>query len=65
MLRDTHAPSAPWFVVRADNKRHARINILRDLVRRIEHPARDPHIVKPDDGIVFPLRVNRLGLLAR
>lgn len=45
MLARTHTQVAPWFVVRANSKRHARLNIIRDLLCRIDYRG------KPDDGI--------------
>jgi polyphosphate:AMP phosphotransferase len=36
MLARTHTPHAPWTVVAADDKRHARLTVLRALVDHIE-----------------------------
>lgn len=42
MLKRTSLPHAPWHVVRADDKRTARIQVLRDLVRRLPRPESMP-----------------------
>ena len=54
MLARTHTPAAPWHVVRADSKRHARLNIIRDLLSRVHYEGRDEQKVLPDPEIVFP-----------
>ena len=54
MLARTHNPITPWFVVRADDKRETRLNVIRHLLARIECPGKDQHAATPDDRIVFP-----------
>jgi polyphosphate kinase 2 len=54
MLERTHTPLAPWIVVRADDKRQARLNVIRDLMARSECPDKDEHHARPDAEIVFP-----------
>ena len=39
MLRLTSSALAPWMVVRADEKKPARLGIIADLVRRLDHKA--------------------------
>jgi len=53
MLRRTRAHHAPWVVIKADDKKTARINLLRDLVRRMDHDDLGRGILEPDRGIVF------------
>jgi len=65
MLRRTHTRSSPWVIVQADDKKRARLNIIRDLVWRIEHPGKDPAIPHPDERIVFAFQAKRLPTLAR
>ncbi len=36
MVDRTSTEIAPWTLVEADDKRHARIKVLRTLVRRVE-----------------------------
>jgi polyphosphate kinase 2 (PPK2 family) len=36
MLLRTSTPSAPWTIVEAEDKRYARIKVLRTVVRRLE-----------------------------
>ncbi len=65
MLRRTHISSAPWVIVHADDKKMARLNIIRDLVARIERPGKDPRLGRPDARIVFPFHSKRLRDMAR
>ena len=53
MLAKTHTPVAPWTVVRADDKHAARLNVVRDLLSRVDYGARSPHLLPPDPRIVF------------
>lgn len=54
MLARTSSPLAPWVVVRADDKRRARLNVIRDLLSRLACPGTDKHLAVPDRSIVFP-----------
>jgi len=41
MFRATDSSWAPWFVVRSDNKKRARLNIIRHLLSQIPYEATD------------------------
>jgi hypothetical protein len=53
------SPKSPWIVVRADDKRAGRLNIIRDLISRLECPETDTHLATPDPSIVFPYDAKR------
>ncbi len=53
MLEHTDHPAAPWILVSADDKRSARLNLIRDLLQRVECPDRADHWVQPDRRVVF------------
>jgi polyphosphate kinase 2 (PPK2 family) len=36
MLDRTHRPDAPWVIVAANDKKHARLSVLRDVIRLLE-----------------------------
>jgi polyphosphate kinase len=67
MFERTHTEIAPWTIVRADDKHRARLNLIRDLLSRLDYPDRDKRLVKPDRDIVFPFEPRRLidGSIAR
>jgi polyphosphate kinase 2 len=53
MLLRTHQDAAPWIIVRANDKRHARLNVIRDILTRIRYTDSrrqksrpDPHIAR-------------------
>jgi len=52
MLAETHADHAPWTVIDTDDKKTARLNIIRHVLRTIGRP--DAEIDKPDPKIVYP-----------
>jgi polyphosphate kinase 2 len=53
MLEETHTDHAPWTVVRSNDKRRARIEVIRHVLLTLEYTGRDlAAIGKPDDKIV-------------
>jgi len=53
MLERTHNAIAPWSIVRADDKEHARLNIIRDILWRLDYPDRHRRLQRPDSDIVL------------
>ena len=51
MLEHTHIPEAPWHVVRADDKRRARLNCIAHLLDQL------PYEDVPKQPVVLPARV--------
>lgn len=66
MLARTSSTLSPWIVVRADDKRSAHLNVIRDLLARLACPQTDKHLAVPDIAVVFPYddAHARAGLLA-
>ena len=66
MLARTSTSLSPWIVVRADDKRAAHLNVIRDLLSRLHCPKTDKHQATPDRDVVFPYDGGRAraGLLA-
>ena len=54
MFRRTHTEISPWFVVKADDKKTARLNIIGHLMSLVDCPDKDKHAEQPDAEIVFP-----------
>jgi polyphosphate kinase 2 len=54
MLRRTSTERSPWTVVHADDKKRARLNVIRDLIGRVDCPDVGKHRGRPDPEIVFP-----------
>lgn len=53
MFARTHNPVAPWTVVRADDKRLARLNLIRDLLMRLHYDGKDEAELLINPEIIF------------
>jgi polyphosphate kinase 2 len=53
MFARTHTVLSPWIVVRAGDKRQARLNLIRDLLTRLKYPGADETILTSNPNIVF------------
>jgi polyphosphate kinase len=60
MLERTNTKLSPWIIVKADNKRNTRINIIKDILSRVECPERDKHLSLPDADIIFKYKTSLL-----
>ena len=54
MLVRTHTTSSPWYVVRADDKRRARLNVIRMMLSKLDYAGKRNHHILPDPSVVFP-----------
>ena len=53
MMTETHTEHAPWTVVKANDKRRSRIEVIRHVLRSIDYTGRDVDAVgKPDPKII-------------
>jgi polyphosphate kinase 2 len=53
MFARTHTPTAPWTVVRANDKKQARLNLIMDLLTRLDYQGKDHALLCPDPDVVF------------
>ncbi len=53
MFVHTHTAASPWTIVRADRKRVSRINLIRDLLSRMDYEGKDHDLLLADPDIVF------------
>ncbi len=53
MLAHTHSPASPWTIVRADDKKTARINLISDLLSRMDYEGKKAKVIRPNPAIVF------------
>jgi polyphosphate kinase 2 len=67
MLSRTHTAIAPWYVVRADDKKHARLAVLRHLLRAVAPAEIAADVDAPDPAILFAFEQAALtdGRMAR
>ena len=53
MIKETHSEHAPWIVVRSNDKRRARIETIRHVLRSLDYAGRDLGAIgKPDPKII-------------
>ena len=66
MLTRTHTEAAPWIIVRADDKETAQLNVIQDLLSRLDYKHRDKRLIKPDRDIVrdFDPTLIETGMIA-
>ena len=64
MIEATHTPEAPWYVVPADDKRRARLNLIRHLLDSVPYkkvdmnlPEKIPELQPRPRGATAELRV--------
>ena len=54
MLKETHTERAPWTVVLSNDKRRARINIIRHMLSRLDYAGKDETVIgKTDDKVLM------------
>jgi polyphosphate kinase len=53
MFARTHHSAAPWTIVRADDKKSARLNVIKDLLFRLDYKGKKESLTLPDPEIVF------------
>ena len=54
MLKNSHTGYAPWIIIRSDNKKKARINAIKHILKNITYPHKiDPKKLHTDDKILI------------
>jgi polyphosphate kinase 2 len=64
MFKATSHDAAPWFVVKADRKKVARLNVIRHLLSQFDYKGKDEKLLKADSSIVFRVTDKAIGSLA-
>ncbi len=52
-LDRTHTEYAPWTIVRSDDKRRARVQVIRHVLNQLDYPRHDPKALSPIDDKVL------------
>ena len=53
MLLSTSTKFAPWTIVKANDKKLAHLNLIRNLLSRVHYPGKNKALLKTDKAIVF------------
>ena len=55
MLKETHTDRAPWTVILSNDKRRARINLVRHMLQKLDYAGKDEKVIgEIDDKILMP-----------
>ena len=55
MLKETHTDRAPWTVILSNDKRRARINLVRHMLQKLDYTGKDEKVIgEIDDKILMP-----------
>ena len=54
MLLQTSSVKAPWTVINANSKKHTHLNLIRDLLSKVNYQDKDEKILTVDPEIVMP-----------
>jgi polyphosphate kinase 2 len=58
MLERTHSVTCPWSIVRADDKEQARLNVIRDMLWRLDYPGRHKKLQRSHADVVSPFDIS-------
>jgi len=50
MFDHTDTPESPWIVVRSNDKKRARLNVIRRLLQAVDYDGRDPEMIATIDS---------------
>ncbi len=53
MLKRTSTTDAPWTVICANDKKLAHLNLIRDLLSRMDYSKKDKKMLKPDPAVAI------------
>lgn len=53
MFARTHTVFAPWIVVHTDDKKEAQLNVMRDIIIRVDFEGRRREGQLPNPNVVF------------
>ncbi|WP_068323517.1 polyphosphate kinase 2 [Polynucleobacter yangtzensis] len=53
MLKRASPKDAPWTIVKANDKKLAHLNLIRDLLSRVSYPGKDKTLLKTDRDVVI------------
>jgi polyphosphate kinase 2 len=53
MLKETHTAHAPWTVIRANDKRRLRINLIRHILLNLDYDGKDKDAIGEIDGKIL------------
>ena len=52
ILMHTHNLITPWIIVHADDKQLTRLNVIKDMLSRLDYKDKNEHLILPDPQII-------------
>ncbi|WP_295055746.1 polyphosphate kinase 2 [Sulfuricurvum sp.] len=69
MLRASHTGTAPWIIIRSDNKKKARVNCIKHILSSVLYPSKNPPDLKTSKKILIwgdeEIKLMETGMLAK
>lgn len=59
MFTRTHTGIAPWIIVKTDDKQTARLNVIRDILQRVDHVNQNKSGGELDRRVVYPYEAEK------
>ncbi len=53
MLKETHTKHAPWTVIRANDKRRARLNLIRHILHSLDYDGKEKQAIGEIDNEIL------------
>lgn len=53
MLRASHTGTAPWIIIRSDNKKKARVNCIKHILSSVQYPTKNPPDLKTSKKVLI------------
>jgi hypothetical protein len=53
MLEETHTEHAPWTIVHSNDKRRARLDIIRHMLKTLDYDGKDENAIGEIDGKIL------------
>lgn len=69
MLKASHTGTAPWIIIRSDNKKKARINCIKHILSSVQYPTKNPPDLKTSKKILIwgdeEIKLMEIGMAAK
>lgn len=69
MLKASHTGTAPWIIIRSDNKKKARVNCIKHILSSVQFPSKNPPALQTSKKILIwgdeEIKLMESGLLRK
>ncbi len=57
MLKKTHTEFAPWVILRSDDKKRVRLEVIKHILRQIDYEGKEDALLAADEKLFKPVKV--------